>query len=379
VHRDLTHLPANNPIYVDVTSLLGGRLTGIGRLTARLVAALSRCVPLRLVTLLSKEEARAEKRAAGLTSDEEMAVEPGELPEEDGDLAVWTRRLFVRPRRPHDRAAAARCAGIFSCFRSPRRRFRSEVGILYDFTPLLLPETHSSDTRERFGALYVQDITRCDKVVAISQSTKADASWLTAMPLEDVILGYPGPSMCVHSHAHQEPVHRRKDLILVVSTLEPRKNGRFLLDWFQNTSVLADDLELWWVGPSGWMDCREWAVGRRRAGRSSVRFLGVVSDARLCKLYQQATFTIYPSLYEGFGFPVLDSLRHGAPVACSLNSSLREFAGPGVFPFDPCDAATLDAACRELFEQGGAGIDQAELDARFSWDNMARTVLSLCA
>jgi glycosyltransferase involved in cell wall biosynthesis len=329
--------------------------------------------------MLSKEEVLAERRAAGLTSKEEMAVEPGELPEDDGDLAVWARRLFVRPRRPHDSGAAARCAGIFTCFRSPQRRFRREVGILYDFTPLLLPQTHSSDTRERFGALYAQDLAKCDKVVAISRSTKSDAGWLTALASEDVMVSYPGPSMCVDSHAHKEPVQRRKDLILVVSTLEPRKNGRFLLDWFLNTSVLPDGVELWWVGPSGWMDCREWARGPRNAGGRLVRFLGMVSDARLCKLYQQATFTIYPSLYEGFGFPVLDSLRHGAPVACSLNSSLQEFAGPGVFPFDPCDPATLDTACLDVFERGSAGIDQVELDSRFSWDNMARTVLSLCA
>jgi glycosyltransferase involved in cell wall biosynthesis len=329
--------------------------------------------------MLSKEEVLAERRAAGLTSEEEMAVEPGELSAEDGDLAVWARRLFVRPRRPHDRGAALRCAGVFTSFRAPQRRFRREVGILYDFTPLLVPATHTRDTLERFGAFYAQHLTKCDKIVAISRSTKADARWLTALPAEDVLVGYPGPSLCVHSHAHTEPVRRRNDLILVVSTLEPRKNGRFLLDWFLNTSVLVEGVELLWVGPSGWMNCREWALGRRRASGRAVRFLGVVSDARLCKLYQQATFTIYPSLYEGFGFPVLDSLRHGAPVACSLNSSLQEFAGPGVFPFDPCDPATLDAACLDVFERGGAAIDQAELDARFSWDNMARTVLALCA
>src|SRR5262249_26877817 len=81
------------------------------------------------------------------------------------------------------------------------------------------------------------------------------------------------------------------------------------------------------------------------------RFLGMVPDARLCELYRRAAFTIYPSLYEGFGFPVLDALRHGTPVVSSFNSSLQEFAGPGGFYFDPCDPASLDAACRELLGQ----------------------------
>ena len=70
----------------------------------------------------------------------------------------------------------------------------------------------------------------------------------------------------------------------------------------------------------------------------------MVPDAALCRLYRRAGRTIYPSLYEGFGFPVLDSLRHGTPVLTSQNSSLREFTVPGVTFFDPCDAATLDAA-----------------------------------
>ncbi len=61
-----------------------------------------------------------------------------------------------------------------------------------------------------------------------------------------------------------------------------------------------------------------------------------------------AAWTIYPSLYEGFGFPVLDSLRHGAPVLASLNSSLREFDSPGLQFFDPYDAPTLDEAWRAL-------------------------------
>src|SRR5262249_19038634 len=102
-----------------------------------------------------------------------------------------------------------------------------------------------------------------------------------------------------------------------------------------------------------------------------------------CRLYRQATFTVYPSLYEGFGFPVLDALRHGAPVLASCNSSLQEFAGPGIFYFDPWEVTTLDEACRELLDaMAGAKTLRFErdgLDMRFSWDGMARTVLAQCA
>ncbi len=83
-------------------------------------------------------------------------------------------------------------------------------------------------------------------------------------------------------------------------------------------------------------------------GRRRIRFLGVVSDAQLCKLYRTAAYSAYPSLYEGFGFPVLDSLRHHTPVLAAQNSSIREFDSPGLFFFDPADAATLDDAYDRL-------------------------------
>ena len=98
------------------------------------------------------------------------------------------------------------------------------------------------------------------------------------------------------------------------------------------------------------------------AGGRRVRLLGNVSDARLCELYQTASWSIYPSLYEGFGFPILDSLRHGTPVLSSCTSSMGEFDHPGVFFFDPQDPATVDSAWRRLEAARPVTIPQAGLD-----------------
>ena len=210
----------------------------------------------------------------------------------------------------------------------------------------------------------------------MSHATKADARWLSVLPEDAVVAAHPGASLCVRTHVGLA-APRRPDRIVVVSTLEPRKNGRFLLDWFSTTEVLPAETELWWAGPQGWLS--EVSRLRRRGHARRVRFLGMIPDAELCTLYREAAFTIYPSLYEGFGFPVLDSLRHGAPVLASFNSSLQEFAGPGVFYFDACDPRSLDAACRALLASPVAPPSQAELDARYSWDVLAATMLRLCA
>ena len=365
------------PLYVEVSPLLTPRLTGIGRFVARLIEALARRKPLRLITTTQGRYRRSMRLSKALRCGQEIRLEGDALCPADADLSVWTRRLFYRSTHRQDAAFMHRCCVLYTMLRPPERRFRRELGMLYDFTPLLMPQVHLAETREQFGPFFARDAVLCDKLIAISKSTKVDASWLCDVGGDDVAVGYPGPSVCVQEHAHRRPVQRRRNLILVVSTLEPRKNARFLYEWFLNTSVLPATTELWWVGPSGWL----FTLGDRRTGLSPrsrrIRFLGHVSDQRLCELYQTAAFTIYPSLYEGFGFPVLDSLRHGTPVLCSFNSSLPEFGGPGVSYFDGCDPASLDVACRELVARGPLVFARDDLAQRFCWDALARQVISL--
>jgi glycosyltransferase involved in cell wall biosynthesis len=151
-----------------------------------------------------------------------------------------------------------------------------------------------------------------------------------------------------------------------------------LIDWFHSSRVLPRDMELWWVGKMGWLlSPKELEAMTAPPGGRRVRFLGNVSDAELCRLYRTASWSIYPSIYEGFGFPVLDALRHGTPVLTSMNSSLAEFRHPGVFFFDPYDAATVDAAWLEFDRFTGSVIAPAELDRLYSWDRTAAEVLDL--
>ncbi len=111
------------------------------------------------------------------------------------------------------------------------------------------------------------------------------------------------------------------------------------------------------------------------AGGRRVRFLGNVSDARLCHLYQQAGWSIYPSRYEGFGLPILDSLRHGTPVLASCTSSMGEFDHPCVFFFDPNDPASVDLAWQRFQAAKPITISRAGLDDIYNWDLVAQTVL----
>lgn len=367
-----------SPLYIEISPLLAGPLAGIGRFVVRLIENLARRTPLHLVNLVGSDLATSLKLSNALPYGREIRVTNNDLPAVGANLDLWVRRLFKFHHYNVDFKSARQCPGVFTMLRPSERHFGREVCILYDFTPLILPWTHVPEIRNQFGRFFAETSSLCDKAVAISEATKADASWLCAIPNDDVIVCYPGPSLCVQSHGFTGPVARSSNLILVVSTLEPRKNAQFLLNWFLTTDVLLPGTRLWWVGPKGWLSNSSIQSRNLEARSGRVQFLGMVPDKRLCELYRQATFTIYPSLYEGFGFPMLDSLLHGAPVVSSFNSSLQEFAGDGVFYFDACDVTSLDAACGELLTRLPLTVDRDGLRDRFSWDRLALKVMSLC-
>ena len=355
--------PVAPPVYLDANPLSDRHLTGIGRYAARLALAL-----------------RPHREVRFFVGDR-LVHPPARLSwDQDQDLGAWARRLWKGSSGLLGEPPAG-SIGVWPLLRPVERRFDHEVSIIHDLTPLLLPHTHKPGTRSHFQGLCARAIPSSDVAVAVSESTRADAEWLTAIDPSRIVVAPSGPSLCVARHAAPRPVARQNHVGLVVSTLEPRKNPEFFCDWFHTSTALPRDAELWWVGSIGWITSRRGlrALEQRPGSQRRIRFLGVVSDAQLCKLYRTAAYSAYPSLYEGFGFPVLDSLRHHTPVLAAQNSSIREFDSPGLFFFDPTNAASLDTAYERLEAEAiGWPIPQAPLAAAYSWDNVARTLLAAC-
>lgn len=357
-------MAGSRSVFVDVNPLADKHLTGIGRYTARLALAL----------------ARQSGGSVRFVSQQFEVVAPAGLDwSQDQDLAHWGRQVWRGRRVPlAEVAIPADSLAVFGCLREGLRRFPFEVSVLHDFTTLIVPHTHAEKARDMFAGFFASTLLGSDAAIAVSKSTRADALWLCDFPASKIAVTPSGPSLCVEHHLDPTPVIRRPEVGLVVSTLEPRKNAFFLLDWFRDTQTLPEGSELWWVGPLGWLTSRR-KLRQYQAGMKGrqVKFLGVVSDAELCKLYRTAGWSAYPSLYEGFGFPVLDALRHGTPVLASYHSALCELDHPGVYFFDPFDAKTVDEAWHAFRGAGPTVTECATLDSLYNWDSVARTLLGL--
>jgi glycosyltransferase involved in cell wall biosynthesis len=177
-----------------------------------------------------------------------------------------------------------------------------------------------------------------------------------------------------------EPARLDKPYVLAAGTLEPRKNLIRLIEaWVALPEPVRDGHVLALVGPPGWEV--EATLVAARARPEDVRVLGFVDDDRLAALYAGAAAFAYPSLYEGFGLPVLEAMSAGTPVVTTNVSSLPEVAGDAALFVDPADVPALRDALATLLTRPdraealrAAGRARA---AQFTWERTAAATRDL--
>jgi alpha-1,3-rhamnosyl/mannosyltransferase len=256
--------------------------------------------------------------------------------------------------------------------------------VVYDLIAFI-PEARAQPRAGRIErATLGRALRRAAAAICISEATRRDlvARFPAAAPIAQVVELAADPRFG-RQHAPEElaAVRERHRLpesfVLSVGTLEPRKNLERLIAAY---SGLPADLRathpLVLVGPKGWeMD------DLRARLHADVRLLGYVEDDDLAALYSLCTVFAYPSLYEGFGLPVLEALQSSAPVVTSRVSSLPEVAGDAAHYVDPRSEEEIAAALRELLESPAARDDLARRGraraAHFSWDRTAAQTLAI--
>ncbi len=383
-------------IGIDYTSAARQR-GGIGRYTRELVTA--------LLALESPHQYVIFAATGGLDTGS-WKLETGRLQASSIQFRTlplsdeWLARLWHRLRLPIPVEAITGPLDVFyspDFVLPPTHRVTHTLLTVHDLSFLHCPEAFVPALRRYLERVVPRSISRADLVLADSAHTRSDIVSLFGVSYDKVQVLYSG----VHPRFRPEPEPGEREYlqaryglgdgayILSVGTLQPRKNYVRLIQSFARLADLQTcklaDLQLLIAGGRGWLYQEIFAEAEKHGDR--VHILGFVDDTDLPALYRNAALFVFPSLYEGFGLPVLEAMACGVPVVCSNGSSLPEVAGDAALLVDPLDTDGLAGAmaclledadlCREMI---AGGLAQA---SRFTWGHAARQLMAafdgLCA
>jgi glycosyltransferase involved in cell wall biosynthesis len=261
-----------------------------------------------------------------------------------------------------------------------RGRFKRVVTI-HDVIYRIYPEAHAGIRARAMGVLVPLAARRSDRIIVPSASTRSDLISLLNTPAEKIDVVAEGVRLPKRDAAADgEGLRERLDLgsrqvVLTVSAKRPHKN---LMRLLEAIALIPTERRPVLVLP-GYATPWESEL-RAKAGdlgiEADTRFLGWVSDDELEDLYAVASCFVFPSLYEGFGLPVLEAMARGVPVACSDRGSLSEVAGGAARLFDPEQpgsiAAAIDALLADDNEASRLVAAGRERAAQFTWEETAR-------
>lgn len=228
------------------------------------------------------------------------------------------------------------------------------------------------------------------KIFTISNASKNDIITEYKKRQEDVVVTYPGirnelsnMQDALSKKELQEKYKISSNYILFVGTLQPRKNITRLIEAFSKVKALASqkDLQLAVVGKKGWLYAEILAAPKKYGVADSVKFLDFVSTEDLPALYENALCYVLPSLYEGFGLPVLEAMKYGCPVITSNVSSLPEAGGDAALYVNPESVDDIAQKIQQVISDEKLRSDMKAKGLmhikQFSWEKTAKETLDV--
>jgi glycosyltransferase involved in cell wall biosynthesis len=251
-----------------------------------------------------------------------------------------------------------RDANLVHCptYRGPVKSLRPLVVTVHDLAVLRHPETFNRWTRTYSPWVVPRVLRSASRIIAVSEFTRRELIELLDVPPEKISV----VPNAVEDEFKRDGPSAEGDYVLTVGTLEPRKN---LPRAIAAAARLGVELRI--AGARGW--------GGIEARGRGVTWLGRIDDAELAAQYRGARCLVYPSLYEGFGLPVLEAMACGTPVVTSAGGATEEVAGGAAVLVDPVDIAGIASGIEEAGRRRDVlrdlGLARA---AGFSWSESAR-------
>ncbi len=231
----------------------------------------------------------------------------------------------------------------------PKQASGKRVSIVYDLGPLLHPEWVDEQTR-RFHLRTLDSLKhRADRIVCISEATAADVVRELGVNRERISIVYPGVDEAYFDAKPEPPaILGGAPYVLAVGTLNERKNLGVLIDAFAKVAERNRELRLVIVGSPDRDAERIRQRIRERGIEQRTVLLGFASDDELPGIVAAASVLVFPSLFEGYGMPVVEAMAASTPVIASSDPSIDEATGGAAVRFDPRDAAALADAFGRL-------------------------------
>lgn len=375
---------ATRRIGIDFTSALtqGG---GIGRYTRELVHALVSEQNDNHYQLFSARITESYPVPNPLPVGTHVSYKPAPLTER------WLYRLWYRARLP---LPVQWIMGRLDLFHSPDFVLPPVQGdiptllTVHDLSFIHYPEVYPTALVSYLNDVVPWSVERATHILADSVATKNDLHAVWDVPEQKVTVLYSGvnenfkPQRSVGETAAVRARYKlgERPFVLAVGTIQPRKNYQMLIRAFK---MVAEQMPHMLViaGGKGWMEEEMIAEIQRQGLQERVIFSGFVDDDDLPALYRGASLLVFPSLYEGFGLPIIEAMASGLPALISNASCLPEVGGEAAVQLPPTDEAGWTHAIlallqdeRKLESMKAAGIERAKL---FTWKRAAKQLLTL--
>lgn len=257
---------------------------------------------------------------------------------------------------------------------------RPMVVTVHDLTFQLFPAVHERVKRYYFPAMIKAAVSKARYVLAISESTRADLHRLLPKSREKTVVTLLAARKLASGIRHEtDPGGIGGGYVLFVGTVEPRKNlERLIAAWQAIDPLDRGNVRLVIVGATGWLVDR---MLSRSVAEDAIEFRGFVGDDELAQLMRGAMAFVYPSLYEGFGLPVLEAMAQGIPVLTSDVGATREVADGAALLVDPVSTSSIRDGLVQLLSDeplrrklSRLGMERA---ASFSWERTAADTLAV--
>lgn len=252
-----------------------------------------------------------------------------------------------------------------------------------DVSYLRFPETFKKNDLYQLVNWTKYSVEAATKVITISESSKNDIIKYYKVPSIKVNVVYLGLKDLPKSMASSKNLTDfgvTKPFVLFVGTLQPRKNIHRLIEAFSKLpSHLKSSHQLVVIGKKGWLYDEILEAPKKYGILEETVFLDYVSDEDLPQFYKKAEVYVLPSLYEGFGLPVLEAMRYGCPVITSNISSLPEAGGNAALYFDPESVSDIEKTLEKVLTDKKLREKMIEKGTehykKFTWEKAAKEVL----